>query len=416
MNFQNIKSASGFKLLFVEDQQSPSIEISLYFKVGSRHESFELSGMAHLLEHLNFQGTHARPNNQKIVLEIENIGGSFDAFTSYEYTGYSIKSPANRFESVVDVLFDLVFSSLCKQEELEKEKNVILEEIKMYDDIPSEKARDIFQNKLFPNHNLGLNIAGTEETLMGIQRDDLLKFRNERYITENLLISVAGQFDKREMEELLSSKLESLPKRTPLSNIIFQNHRSGVEVVNFNKDISQANIIVGGYGLARQKEPNYALKVGNVLLSGGMGSMLYQVLREQHRLVYYINSAHSSFSEVGMFSVEMGVDISKINFAYDQLLQQLGKFLAGDFTDSDFERAKNYLIGLSITQLETSMDFASLNALNYLLQENGGFETKESIIKSISAITKDQVIALWKEIIKPDDFLIVNVGSKDLKI
>jgi len=414
MDIDLIKSKNGLRLLTVFDKDSPSCEIGVYFKVGSRYDPINKSGLAHILEHMNFQGTTKRKNNRNIVLEIENLGASIDAFTSYEYTGYTIKSPKNNITKSLDVMFDMISNSVFENRKLEKEKNVIIEEIKMYEDIPLEKAREALQEALFKGNNLGKNIAGDKKDLSRINVEDLYEFRKAAYTESNLLLTLSGCFNDQ-IKKILLDKVEKLAGKKGAKYASFQpNQEVPKRVVNYHRNILQSNVNIGYYGVGENYKYNYAIQLGNIILSGGMGSILYQKVREDMRLVYYINSSHSSFNEVGSFQVEFGVDPSKTEKAIQAVYNCLENFADGKVRKSDFIRARNYYLGIAVTQLENAMDIASWN-VNKLLYQDKFVETKEDILKSIENIELSNVVEIWKQILKNKSSIVVNVGPKYLK-
>jgi predicted Zn-dependent peptidase len=409
-------SPEGVKLLFVQDDSSPSVSLGIYFGSGSREDAFNKNGTAHLLEHLNFQGTRKRPLHKQLVLEVENNGASFDAFTGKEYTGYEIKSPANKFIDINDILFDMVFDSIFDENEIKREMKVILEEIKMYDDMPNAFIQRIYHKELFPSNNLGIDIAGDEDTLSNISRNDLINFRKDNYTLDNMLISVSGKFDTFEVKKVINELISKVIKKKRNNTILFSDK---IEIKNQTINIlrpnnQQANIIIGGYAIKKDFNNKNEIQLGNMILSGGMGSLLYQKIREELRLAYYIDTSYSTYKEIGSFQVEMGVDIEKMNIAIDAVLKVLYDFSQGDIDDVDFNRAKNYLIGMTMTQIETASDLATWNALSLLRGITKEFESKSEIIKRIERVTKQDVVKVWKDIIKDNKFLLCNIGPKEL--
>lgn len=407
---------SGARLLFVTDSNSPSVEITLFIKVGSRTDPIGKQGITHLIEHLNFQGTSIRKHNKEIVLEIENLGGQIDAFTGYESMGFSIKCPSKNVLQSMDIIFDLVLNSKYADDEILREKKVIIEEIKMYEDIPSEKARDTFQENMFGGNNLGFNIAGTIKTLEPITRKDILNHVKGIICQENLLISVAGDFDEKSIEKKIVKILEKVSIERSIEPIAYSRQKvtNNPSIINIKRDIAQSNLVIGTYGSKRSIKKDYALRLGNIILSGGMGSLLYQRIREELRLAYYVNSTHSEFNDIGLFQIEMGVDDNKIEEAVGEVIDVLKSFGEGKFGTDDFIRAKNFLLGVLVTQIETSSDLASWNAYNLMHRKGQVFESKQQIINDVEMVTPKAVKETWQTILRSLDFLYVNVGKKEL--
>jgi len=410
----------SIRIFQVIDKSSSLVEVSVLFAVGSRYDPQGRAGMAHLLEHMSFQGTIKRKDNKIITLEIENLGASIDAFTGYEYTGYSLRTPTNNIYKAVDVLTDVIINSTLNQSNLQKEKRVICEEISMYDDIPSEKAKDIFQNSLFEGNALGNNIAGTVSELDSITRGKILSFKKEAYTKENTLVSIAGNY-KADLVNYILEKLKTLNK---LSKLKYQkvktvSTKGKCRLINFSKEAQQSNIIIGqtfNGGQINNKIDEYVLDLGNMILSGGMGSILYQKIREQLRLAYYVNSSTHLYDEVGCYCIELGVSNSNAQNALEEVIQIISEFIGEASKASNFERAKNYYIGHVITEIETAAELALWQSMKSLRNEKAPIYSKEEIINKINEISPENVTTLWSSMIRPDELIVVNVGSKDIRM
>jgi predicted Zn-dependent peptidase len=231
-----------------------------------------------------------------------------------------------------------------------------------------------------------------------------------------MLISVSGKFDTFEVKKVINELISKVIKKKRNNTILFSDK---IEIKNQTINIlrpnnQQANIIIGGYAIKKDFNNKNEIQLGNMILSGGMGSLLYQKIREELRLAYYIDTSYSTYKEIGSFQVEMGVDIEKMNIAIDAVLKVLYDFSQGDIDDVDFNRAKNYLIGMTMTQIETASDLATWNALSLLRGITKEFESKSEIIKRIERVTKQDVVKVWKDIIKDNKFLLCNIGPKEL--
>ena len=409
MNISQNKLDNGIECLSILDNDCPSVTTTVLVRTGSRYEEEKNSGIAHLIEHMIFKGTEKRKTSRDIANDVELLGGSMNAFTGHEYTGFYLKSPKQNFHLVLEVLADIFNNSNIPQTELDKEKKVIIEEIKMYEDIPMEKVHDLFLEKLFPNHPLGRNIAGNEESLQSISRNDCLEFIKKYYSKQNVVIVVAGGFDEDDCIPNLNkyfyeSKGFSLNKdyskvqSTKLNNSYFE----------LNKNIEQSHIVSGGFLGPRDIKTRLPILMGNIILSGGFGSKLFQKIREDLGLAYYINLNVHQFSDIGYYSINMGVDHTKKQFALEKVNEEIKLFLDGDISTTELRRAKNYLIGNLSTNLETSEELANWYGIRYLLDNE--ILLLDDFVRQIEKITVEDILKEWSKYLTIENTTTVSLG------
>ncbi|MFQ5492598.1 MAG: M16 family metallopeptidase [Candidatus Dojkabacteria bacterium] len=401
---------NNLRALLVHDVNSPSVTILALVGIGSRYENKNASGLAHFVEHTIFKGTSKRPTSRKIGMDIELLGGTSNAFTSYDYTGYYIKVPKHNAMQAFEILTDMVKNSLFAETEIEKERGVISEEIRMYEDIPRAKIRQIFNSTLFRDNPLGRDIAGSIKSVAGLKRETFLEFVEENYTGENLLLSLGGGFDITEVESFINDNYGDLSAGKKATFEKMSRVKLKKKVKFTTKKLEQTHIVMGGFGYQRNFEKRFAYQVGNAMLSSGFGSRLFQVLRDELGLAYYVSSAISSFADIGRFTISMGVDNSKAVKAINAVINELNNLKSGNFSGEELKRAKNFLIGSLTTQLETSDDVASWYGLMALLKEE--FLTSDEIIKKIAKVSQDEVIEVWREVLNNDNLLITGLGPK----
>jgi predicted Zn-dependent peptidase len=378
--------------------------------VGSRHETDKIAGIAHFVEHTIFKGTSKRPTSKQIGMEIELLGGNSNAFTSNDYTGYYIKAPAGKQKEALEILSDMLKNSLFAKAEIEKERRVIIEEIKMYEDIARSKVDDIFMHDVYRSHPMAREITGSVASLNGLNREDLEDFVKQNYTGSNMLISIAGNLELETMEKLVEEYFGKLPQgiKAPFEKV--SKHALSGKVNFVNKKLEQTHLIFGGFGYPRKNDKRYAYQVGNAILSYGFGSRLFQVLRDELGLAYYVDSGIPAFSDHGLFKIAMGVDSKRVGIAVNSALKELSSLKTGDFSKQEFERAKNFLIGSLITQLETSEDLGSWFGSQKLLRDE--LVTGEETIKRITKVTKDEVLAAWAPLLTPQNLHFSLLGPK----
>ena len=411
MQISKNKLINGIECLAIHDEDCPSVTATILVKHGSRYEEANQSGIVHLIEHMIFKGTKKRPTSKIIAFDVELLGGIMNAFTSYEYTGFYLKAPKQNFIKLVEILADFFQNSTFNSQELVKEKNVILEEIKMYEDIPMSKIEEIFLEQIFKNHPLGRNIAGTKETLSTISAEDCISYVKQNFVRENLLLVVAGSFSNKDMLVALDNefgkitsskklKIFSPANKIPLSR----------KILKVKKNIEQTHVVMGGFLDARNKKNRIPILLGNYILSGGFGSKLFQKIREDLGLVYYINLDANQFEDIGFYSINFGLDSSKVNQAIDSIQIELENFLKGDVLKRELERAKNFWIGNLSSNIETSEELANWYGIKYLLEKE--IMPVDKYMLEINNTSLEEVICEWKKYLNLDNMTIVTLGRE----
>lgn len=402
---------SGLSLCILDSTASESVTVMMLVKVGSRFDPEKLSGTAHFLEHMFFKGTEALPTSSKLAMEIEMLGGVTNAFTSYEYTGYYIKVPKKSYKRAIQILAQVMVTPVFKEEELEKEKGVICEEIKMYNDLPHEIIKDVFNTTLFPKHPLGRDIAGTVQTVGRISIDAISNFRNNFYVAENMHLVVSGDVDLDDVKEISNESFKKLPRNSLHTREIsrFEVKDISNKFVHLRKDSEQAHVVIGGFAPERNHEYEFPLKLGMYILTEGFGSLLFQKLREDMGIAYYVGGGIGTFNEVGKYVINAGLAVDKVELGVRAILEGLTRISSGDFSDKDLIRAKNYYISSITEEVETAEDKAGWYGMN-LLFERKHIHPSE-LIDEIEGIERELLINAWKGIIKRDNVL-VSVLSK----
>ncbi|MEX1062781.1 MAG: pitrilysin family protein, partial [Balneolaceae bacterium] len=271
---------NGLKIVTEKVESVKSVAVGIWVKTGSRHEPVEKAGITHFLEHMLFKGTEKRTAFD-IALSMESVGGYMNAFTSNEYTCYYTRSVDTELDRALDVLTDMVRNSRFPEEEIKKEKKVVIEEMKMYRDSPEDYLFETFSGKIFDGHPLGRPIIGVENTVGSLSRDDLLSFTRQKYQPGNLLVSVAGNLDHEAVVDIVRNYLGDIragePENKNGSLTPYKMHR---EIIT--RPIEQTHMIIGRRGLHFDHEDRYLLLLANTVLGGGMSSRLHQNVREKY--------------------------------------------------------------------------------------------------------------------------------------
>ncbi len=389
-----------------ECKDRDSASIGVWLAAGGRYEGEDNKGVAHFLEHMAFKGS-AKYSCDEIKQLIEGVGGNLNAFTAEEDTCYYAKVPANHLKETFDVLADISFFPKITPKDLEKERAVILEEIKMYHDLPQFHVGELLEALLWPGHPLGQSLAGTSKSVGGMSVAHLKDFKKSHYVPANTVISACGPMKH---EELVGWSLAKLGKLTgPLSPSYIPARRSQeVPAAHlYAKPTEQMHLALGYLAYEINHKDYYVLALLSIILGGNMSSRLFNEVREKRGLAYSISSGIKSLNDTGFFMVRAGVDKTKIVGALDLILKVLAN-AAGGVKEDEFKRAQEYYMGQSLLGLEDTMD--------QMLWMGGGVISNDQVksigdvIKKIKAVTKSDIKRVAKEILNPQRLNVAIIG------
>ncbi|MFC5773776.1 M16 family metallopeptidase [Ectobacillus antri] len=379
---------NGVRIVFEQIPTVRSVAIGVWIHTGSRHENASNNGISHFLEHMFFKGTKTR-SAREIAESFDSIGGQVNAFTSKEYTCYYAKVLDEHAEYALEVLADMFFNSTFVDEELTKEKNVVYEEIKMYEDTPDDIVHDMLTKAVYETHPLGYPILGTESTLATFTGDTLRQYMQERYTPENVVISIAGNVSEAFMKtaEQYFGSYEGKTKREQVHNPVFHTNK-----VARKKETEQAHLCLGYKGLPVGDDKVYSLIVLNNILGGSMSSRLFQEVREQRGLAYSVFSYHSSYEDTGMMTIYAGTGSQQLDTLYETIQQALAQLKQEGITEKELANSKEQLKGSLMLSLESTNSRMSRNGKNEMLL--GIHRSLDEMIESINKVSKDEVDAL----------------------
>jgi predicted Zn-dependent peptidase len=369
-----------------------SAAIGVWIKTGSRNETPELNGVSHFLEHMFFKGTTKR-NAREIAESFDSIGGQVNAFTSKEYTCYYAKVMDNHASYALEILADMFFNSTFDGEELKKEKNVVYEEIKMYEDTPDDIVHDLLSKAIYENHPLGYPILGTENTLETFNSDTLKKYVHDMYTPDKVVVSIAGNVDEKLIKEVESyfGSYQGGEDRLELVKPSFHENR-----ITRKKDTEQAHLCLGYNGLEIGNDKTYSLITLNNILGGSMSSRLFQDVREQRGLAYSVYSYHSSYQDSGMVTVYGGTGTNQLDSLYETIQETLDTLKRDGITEKELRNSKEQLKGSLMLSLESTNSRMSRNGKNELML--GEHRSLDDIIIKIDEVTEDTVNELANQI------------------
>ena len=398
--------SNGVKVLF-EPRPDRPLSLGLWAKLGSRDEPPELAGIAHFLEHMVFKGTAHRTAFQ-ISAEIDALGGSINAMTSKEYTTYFVDVLPHHLEAALDVLADLLLNPLFRPEDIEKERNVVLEEIRMQEDTPHEKVFELFSERLWDSeHPLARPIAGRFETVSRFDREALWEFF-ALYDTRRVFLAAVGDVSPDELLRAAEEKLgglrepqEELPPRTP------PQPQGGLLIED--RELQQAHICLGTAGLPKGDPRRYALEVLNAVLGGGMSSRLFKRIREDLGLAYAVFSHPSYYSDSGQFVIYLGTEPKNARQALEICREEIERLTREPVDDETLRIAKEKLKGHTLLGLESS--HARMIRLGYaeIYQTH---HPVEEVLRRVEAVTAEDVRGVARDLFLNDHYTLTVVGPE----
>ena len=342
---------NGLRLLTEQMPHVRSVSIGVWLARGSRHEPQEESGIAHFVEHMLFKGT-AQRSAEDIAQTIDSIGGQMDAFTAKEYASYYIKVLDEHLPLAIDVLADIVRRPAFSGDDLDREKKVVLEEIKMVEDTPDDLVHELFTENFWHDHPLGRPILGTKETVEGLTADKLRAYFNDAYTAENMILAAVGNIEHAKVLELVSRYFGDVPRRgRPILD-----HPPHVipRIIIRNKELEQSHVCLGTSGYRQDHEDRYASYVLNTVLGGSMSSRLFQNVREKRGLAYAVFSGLSAYRDAGSVTVYAGCANDAVGELVDVVVAELRRLKEEPPPESELRRAKDHLKGSLMLNLEST--------------------------------------------------------------
>lgn len=409
--------SNGLSVILLDTKTYPTLTTLLLVGAGSRYETEENNGVAHFFEHMAFKGSVKYPNSLIISSMIEGLGGVFNAFTGKDNTGYWIKATTNHFETVLNVLSDMILHPLLVEEEIEREKGVIVEEINMYEDTPYRKVGELFENVLYAGTPLGYDISGTKKSVNSFTRKTFTDYIGQLYQPKNAVLVVVGGFDTsfKTIIDLIESKFKGWKEAPKTDFVPVVEKQDEPQFFVKHKKTEQAHFCLGFRAFSFLDKRKYALSVLATMLGGGMSSRLFTEVRERRGLCYYISSGRELYHDVGNFVTQAGVtnNISKVKESIEVILNEHKKIAKGDLRKEDLVNAKELLKGRLLLSMEDSYNIASFLGGRKILQNS--IETPEVVIKKIEEVSFDDVVLLSQELFVPQKLNFAIVGPFDHK-
>jgi predicted Zn-dependent peptidase len=381
--------ANGVRLATERMPHVRSVAVGIWLTRGSRHEPNEYPGIAHFVEHMLFKGTPGR-SAEEIAQQVDSIGGQIDAFTSKEYAGYYLKVLDEHLPLAVDILADLICNPLSAEEDIEREKKVILEEIKMVEDTPDDLVHEIFAEGFWVNHPLGRPILGTPASVSSLDHQTLKRYFAQTYVASNFVVVAVGNLVHERVQELLEKALANSPHHGPEAD---QSAPVVAPVIQVRKkELEQSHIVFGTEALPQHHPDRYAGYALNTTLGGSMSSRLFQNVREKRGLAYSVFSGLSAYQDAGALSIYAGCANEAVAELIDVVVAEIRQMKAGGLDPVELRRAKDHLKGSLMLGLESTSSRMSHLARQEMYRERT--TGLDEMLASIERVTEDDVLKL----------------------
>ncbi len=405
---------NGIPVFLIPRPDVPSATIMVSVKVGSRYESEDISGASHFIEHLLFKGTKRRPTSVDISRELDRFGAEYNAYTSKDTTTFYVKIDAAELPRAIDLLNDMLMHSQFDAEELDRERNVIVEEINMYDDNPSSKMEDMLEGIVFAGNALGRQITGPREVIQTIPRETLMAYQAAHYIPSRTAIAIAGTISKE-----AEAKLETTfgkwkePKKSQVRAIETFVPMKGDWLAFYSKKTEQAQLGLAFHGYQATAKELPAVKLLAQILGGSMSSRLFVEVREKRGLCYFVSAGHIAFEDTGAFMITSGLDTKRIGEAVEVIWKEVQKIVKDGVTATELKHAKEHVRGKMTLYFEDTSNQASWYLRQW--QTYGKIRTPEISVQELEAVTQKQIQEVAKALFQPNNLFVSLVGAFEKK-
>lgn len=406
---------NGLRVVTIPLHDTQAVAVYVLTKVGSRYETRSINGVSHFIEHLMFKGTTKRPNTLAISRLLDGVGANYNAFTGKDWTGYYVKMNHEHTTLALDVVSDMLQHSKFDPKEIERERGVIIEEIKMYDENPLMAIEDLFESVVFgTHHQLGWNIAGPQSVIKNVSRKSLVDYRDRYYHAGNMWVVVAGRLHAT-IDKQIDQYFASVRRRPRTPK--FRPYRVAAKPKSIRlkqQPLEQVQLGIGTRAYHYNDRRLPALNVLSTILGGNMSSRLFIQVRERRGLAYAVSSSVSPYEDTGCFMVHAGLEKGRVEEALHVIVAEMKKMKTAKVGPTELKRAKEYLRGKTILGLEDSDSLASWYGRQALFSKR--ILTPDEVLKRIAKVTAAEVRAVAKELFKPAQLRLAAIGPiKDPK-
>ncbi len=394
--YEKITLGNGLRIVLVPQPSNLAATILVLVEAGSKYETKNINGLSHFLEHMCFKGTTKRPKPIDIAGEFDGMGALYNAFTSQEYTGYYAKVESRQIHRALDLIADMYMNPLLPKEEIEKEKGVIVEEIRMYEDLPPRKVHDLFTQLLYGDQPAGWDVVGTPEVVKLLTREAIIEYRKKHYVAQGTIVVVGGGFDEKAVRGDIERLFGSIPQDNKAGKIPIHEDQRAPQTLLRIKDSDQTHLVLGCRAFSIGDTRRYVLDVLCDVLGGGMSSRLFQKVREELGAAYYISASTDLLTDHGYLAISAGVHHQKFIEVIRAIIGELERMKREPIDAATLRRAKEHLAGNLILKLETSDELAMFYGGEEILERR--LETPQALLEKIQSVTASEIQSLAQEL------------------
>lgn len=406
--YKKTQLKNGLKIITVPDKSTQAVTVLILAKVGSKYEKKNINGISHFLEHMLFKGTKKRPTALEVSETLDKVGGSYNAFTGEEYTGYFAKLEKSRLGLALDWVTDIYLNSLLPKREIEKEKGVIKEEINMYLDNPMIYVQNLWKEVLYGNQPAGWPVIGNKKTVSSVNKEKLLNYRKDFYTAQNTLVCIAGNFGSEKILKETKEYFKDLKKGNKSKKKEVLEKQAKPNCLVKYKKTDQSHLCLGVRTFSLKDRKRFVLELLAVVLGGMMSSRLFSEIREKMGLSYYIATRAELDPDSGSLVTRAGVDNKKVDKAIAAILKEYKKISCQEIQDEELRKAKDYLKGKLALSLETSDSLAFFYGTQELLLDKS--LTAKEIFEQLEKVKKEEILKVARDIFKPENLNLALIG------
>jgi len=396
MKFNKTVFPNGLRVVTIPMADNPAVTVLVMVETGSKYETKRENGLSHFLEHMVFKGTPRRPLASDISRELDSLGAHYNAFTSQEYTGYYAKAAPHHLDTVIDIVSDMYLNPLFDENEIKKEKGVIIEEMRMYKDLPQKHVHDVLSELLYGDQPAGWNVIGTEENLHAFKKDDFTSYCAAHYVSGATTVIVSGSFDEKKALKAIELAFASASKEAKQGKKPVAVSQTSPQVKAEFKETDQAHLAIALRTFPVDDARIPAMQLLSAILGGGMSSRLFAKMRDELGICYYISASHTPYTDVGELTIAAGLDNSRVEEGLKGILGEFRRLRDELVGEAELKKAKDYIAGTTMLELETSDARAEFCGYQEILKRR--IDSPDEIIERINKVTAEDVRKLARDV------------------
>lgn len=413
MKYEKITLKNGLRVILAPMKETETATVFVMTGVGSRFESRKENGLAHFLEHMFFKGTEKRPATMDISRELDAIGAEYNAFTGKEYTGYYAKADKKHWMTALDVVSDIFLHAKIEQEEIDRERGTILQEINMYEDMPMKHIGDLWEQHLYGDTPLGWSILGPKDNIKSFKRKDFIKYLSRGYVAKNVVVGVAGNINEKKVLEAIKARFDGMREGAKPMYKAMREKQSVPEIHLERKKTDQTHMLLGVRAYPMDHRDRYAVAVLSTILGGGMSSRLFMSVRERRGLAYSVHTGGDTYYDAGYVATQCGVEHKNLEETIRVILDEY-KLIATELVPKEeLSKAKEFIKGKMAMSLEGSDQVVEYLVSQEILRNK--IDMPHDKMKQVDAVTAEDVLRVAKDIFVDKKLNLVVIGPHTAK-